>query len=106
MSVSYRIKNQEIRELSDSDLVHAEMQLQRDIVSERMIIDEDRNPDAMYFRKIRKAIARLRTEQRRREIGEGLPKDSLRTKHRNSFSYERKTESALQSLESLSKELE
>ena len=88
-------------------MVHAEFQLQRDIVNERMNIDEESKiTDAMFFRKIRRSIARLRTEQRNREITQGIPKDSLRTKFRNSFSYERKTESALQSLESLSKELE
>ena len=29
MSMSFRIKNKEIRELSDVDLVHAELQLQK-----------------------------------------------------------------------------
>ena len=107
MSISVRIKNKEIRELSDVELVHAELQLQRNIVDERMVIDEDnKTSDAMFFRKIRRAIARLRTEQRRREIEQGLAKDSLRNSHRNTFSYKRQTESSLQSLEALSKELE
>ena len=107
MSMSFRIKNKEIRELSDVDLVHAELQLQRDIVNERMVIDEDnKSSDAMFFRKVRRAIARLRTEQRRRELEQGLAKDSLRNSHRNTFSYKRETASSLQSLESLSKEME
>lgn len=107
MSISFSIKNKEIRELSDIDLVHAELQLQRDIVDERMVVDEDnKKSDAMYFRKIRRAIARFRTEQRRREIEQGLAKDALRNSHRNSFSYKRQTDSSLQSLEALSKEIE
>ena len=107
MSISFRIKSKEIRELSDVDLVHAELQLQRDIVNERMVIDEDnKSSDAMFFRKVRRAIARLRTEQRRRELEQGLAKDTLRNSHRNTFSYKRETESSLQSLESLSKEIE
>jgi ribosomal protein L29 len=105
MSISYRIKNQEIKELSDEALVHAELQLQRDIVHERMIIAEDeKNSDGMVFQKIRKAIARLRTEQRRRELENGIPKDSLRSKYRTSFTYQTKVSSSLQSLEALSKE--
>ena len=105
-SYPLRIKNNEIRDLSDAELVHAELQLQRDIVDERMIIDEEnKSSDAMFFRKIRRTIARLRTEQRRREIEQGHSKDYLRTLHRNTFAYEKKTESSLQSLESLSKDL-
>ena len=105
MSVSYRMNNQEIKELSDEALVHAELQFQRDIVSERMIVAEDeKNADVMIFRKIRKAIARLRTEQRRRELEQSIPKDSLRSKYRRTFSYEAKASESLQSLEALSKE--
>ena len=105
MSISYRIKNQDIKELSDEALVHAELQFQRDIVSERMIVAEDeKNSDGMLFGKIRKAIARLRTEQRRRELETGIPKDSLRSKYRKTFTYQAKVSSSLQSLESLSRE--
>ena len=51
-----------------------------------MVIDEDdKSSDAMFFRKVRRAIARLRTEQRRREFEQGLTKDSLRNSHRNTL---------------------
>lgn len=70
-----------------------------------MIVAEDeKNADVMIFRKIRKAIARLRTEQRRRELHQNIPKDSLRSKYRKTFTYESKVSDSLQTLESLSKE--
>ena len=37
------------------------------------------------MKKVRRAIARARTEQRSRELANGLGKDSLRNQHRVSF---------------------
>ena len=106
MSISYRIKNSEIRSLSDEELVHAELQLQRDIVHERMSIDEDRSADVMLFGKIRKAIARLRTEQRRRELEQNVSKDSLRSKYRKTFKYEKSVSASIQSLSDLADKID
>jgi hypothetical protein len=42
--------------------------------------------DTASVKKVRRAIARVRTEQRVREVANGLVKDALRNQYRSSFS--------------------
>ena len=79
------MKSSEIKAMTDEQLVHTELQFQRDIVHTRIDQVFEKSEDMMKLRKIRKSIARLRTEQRAREIKENLGKDSLRNAHRKSF---------------------
>ena len=81
------MKSTEINALSDEQLVHRELQLERDLIELRFR-HRDANlqlDDTSKLRKIRRDIARLRTAQRTRELAGELPKDALRNKHRGSF---------------------
>lgn len=75
----------ELKALSDEALVHAELQLDRELVSLNFMKKAGTLRNVMSTRVVRKNIARVRTEQRRREIEQGLSKDSLKALHRASF---------------------
>ena len=75
----------ELKSLSDEALVHAELQLDRDLVSLNFMKKAGTLRNVMSTRVVRRNIARVRTEQRRREIEQGLAKDSLKSTHRGSF---------------------
>lgn len=81
------MKAAEINALSDEQLVHQELQLERDLIELRFRNKDANNQldDTSKLRKIRKNIARLRTAQRSRELKAELPKDALRNTHRSSF---------------------
>jgi large subunit ribosomal protein L29 len=77
----------EINSLSDEQLVHHELQLERDLIELRFRNNDANSQldDTSKLRKIRKDIARLRTAQRTRELAAELPKDALRNTHRRTF---------------------
>jgi ribosomal protein L29 len=75
----------ELKALSDEALVHAELQLDRELVALNFMKKAGTLRNVMSTRVVRKNIARVRTEQRRREIEQGLAKDSLKAQHRASF---------------------
>ena len=75
----------ELKVLSDESLVHAELQLDRELVSLNFMKKAGTLRNLMSTRDVRKNIARVRTEQRRREIEQGLAKDSLKSQHRSTF---------------------
>lgn len=75
----------ELKALSDEALVHAELQLDRELVSLNFMKKAGTLRNVMSTRVVRKNIARVRTEQRRREIEQGLAKDSLKSQHRDTF---------------------
>lgn len=76
------MSNAEIASLGDEALVHKEVKLERDLVSLMFRHRTGQLEDTSQIGKLRKDIARLRTAQRERELVLGLPKDSLRSKHK------------------------
>jgi large subunit ribosomal protein L29 len=75
----------DIKALSDEALVHHELQLERDLVRKNFAHATNQLEDTASVKKVRRAIARIRTEQRSRELANGLGKDALRNAHRASF---------------------
>jgi ribosomal protein L29 len=71
--------------LSDEALVHEELRLERQLVIAAMAASVGKISDTSALKQLRRSIARCRTEERRREIGAGLLKDSLRGRFRASF---------------------
>jgi ribosomal protein L29 len=88
------MKMSDIKEMSDAQLVHAELKCERDIMDSRFKKQLGTLESTGVFSNLRKSIARLRTEQRRREIDGQMPLDSLRNKYRNSFNPETSDESS------------
>jgi len=73
--------------MSDEELVHAELQLDRDLVTLRFrkkagTLNRD---EVGLLKEARKNIARLRTEQIAREKAAGMLKDSMRDLYRSTF---------------------
>ena len=75
----------DIKALSDEALVHRELQLERDLVRKNFAHATNQLEDTASVKKVRRDIARVRTEQRSRELASGLGKDALRNLHRTSF---------------------
>ena len=75
----------ELKELSDEQVVHAELQLDRDLVGLRFQKSADQLRNVNQIKVVRRNIARVRTEQRRRELAAGLAKNALRNQHRATF---------------------
>ncbi len=76
----------EITELSDEKLVHTELALERELIAARIRLATNQLEDTSTLKKLRKDIARLQTAARVRETEQGLTKNTLRNKHRGSFS--------------------
>lgn len=72
-------------ERSDEGLVHYELGLERQYTTAKFQLATNQLEDSSVLKKLRREIARTRTEQRRREIEQSLPKDSLRAKHTSSY---------------------
>ena len=76
----------ELKSLSDEQVVHAELQLDRDLIGLRFSKNADQLRNVNQIKVVRRNIARVRTEQRRRELEAGLAKNSLLEQHRSTFS--------------------
>lgn len=76
----------DFKSMSDEQLVHHELQLERQMVTAGFQLATNQLEDSSVISKLRKDIARARTFQRERELAQGLAKDSLRNKFRGSFS--------------------
>jgi ribosomal protein L29 len=74
-----------IQALSDEELVHKELQLDRDVVDLRFAKQMGTLKQTHRFKLIRREIAQLRTEQVSRENARGLAKNTLRDTYRSSF---------------------
>jgi ribosomal protein L29 len=72
-------------EVSDKELIHAELQLDRDMVNLRFAKQMGTLKETHKFKEIRREIARLRTEQVARENARGLAKNSLKDLHKGTF---------------------
>ena len=77
--------NAELAGLGDEALVHREMELERRLVELGFRHRTGQLEDTSKLGQLRRDIARLRTAQRSREIGQGLSRDSLRSRHRGSW---------------------
>jgi large subunit ribosomal protein L29 len=77
--------NQEIKEMSDEQLVHALLQLDRDIVGLRFRKFADELRNHALLKNTRRTIARIRTEQTARERSQGLGQGELVELHKGSF---------------------
>ena len=75
-----------LNELSDQDLTHRLFDIERQLVAARFRHSLGTLENTAELRVMRKNIARVRTEARRREKEQGLPKDSLIRAHRSSYS--------------------
>jgi len=73
------------QELSDEQLVHAMLQTERDLVAARFKHSMNQLENTAALRVMRREIARLQTEARRREKEQGLDKNRLIAMHRDSF---------------------
>jgi ribosomal protein L29 len=82
------MNTQEISSMSDQQLVHAELQLERDLIAARFAHLTSQLDDNSVMKKIRRDIARLRTAARGREITQSIPKDALKAAHFKSFAPE------------------
>lgn len=72
-------------DLSDEQLVHKVLQAERDLVATRFKHKTNTLENTSSLRVIRRDIARLRTEARRRELEGGLAKGELLSKFASSF---------------------
>ena len=74
-----------LSELSDEQLVHRELQLEREYIDTSFRKKTGQLEDSSSIGKIRKDIARTRTAQRERERAQNLAANALRDQHRTSF---------------------
>ena len=75
----------DLKAFSDEALVHHELGLERDLVRALFAHRSNALNDISRLGKLRKGIARARTEQRVRELAAGMSKDSLRNRFRGTF---------------------
>ncbi len=85
--------NDELRGLSDKELVHYELGCERSLTNAVLRLRVQTLENTNQVRVLRRSIARARTEQRQRELAQGLPKSTLLHTHRQDF----RPEAALQS---------
>ncbi|RME20159.1 MAG: 50S ribosomal protein L29 [Deltaproteobacteria bacterium] len=71
--------------LTDEQLVHRELELERELLAAGFRLRTGQLEDTSRLRRLRRDIARIRTAERARELSQGLPKDSLRNRYRGSF---------------------
>jgi large subunit ribosomal protein L29 len=74
-----------LSELSDEQLVHRELQLERELIDTSFRKKTGQLEDSSRLAKIRKDIARARTAQRERERAQSLMGNALREQYRASF---------------------
>ena len=77
--------SQAIRELSDQQLVFSVLEIEREFIAARFKHSTNQLENTAQLRDMRRKVARLHTEARRREISQGLPKDSLMHQYRRGF---------------------
>ncbi|NOY25855.1 MAG: 50S ribosomal protein L29 [Oligoflexia bacterium] len=74
-----------LKKLDDEALVHAELQLERDLITASFRLRTGQLDDTSSIGRVRRDLARSRTLQRQRELDHGLAKDSLRSRYRPTF---------------------
>lgn len=78
--------SENISSLTDEALTHRLFQVERELVTARFQHSMGTLENTAALGQMRKSIARIRTEARRRELAQGLPKDALVRMHRSTFS--------------------
>lgn len=73
-------------EFNDEQLTHRMFDHERELVTARFALSSGTLENTAHVSVLRKEIARIRTEARRREIEQGLPKGSLIRTHRSTWS--------------------
>jgi large subunit ribosomal protein L29 len=68
---------EQLTEMSDADLVGKVVELEREIVTARFAHSMGKLENTASLKVVRRAVARLQTEARRREIAAGSSKGSL-----------------------------
>lgn len=76
---------QKLDTLSDEQLVHRELQLERELIAAGFRHRTGQLEDTESLGRTRREIARARTAQRQRELAQGLAKDALRRQYRPTF---------------------
>lgn len=79
------MKFEELAPLTDEQVVHKEMELERVLLGHQFRHRTGRLENTSLLAKARKDIARTQTEIRRREVEAGFTKGSLRSKHCGTF---------------------
>lgn len=79
------MKYQEIREMTDTALVHKVLDLEHELVTARFALSLNRLDNTAKLSVYRKDIARLHTEIGKREKANNQPKDSMMAAHRSSW---------------------
>lgn len=72
-------------ELTDEQLVHKALQIERDLVTARFKHSMNQLENTARLRVLRRDIARIQTEARTRELKAGLEKNALMARHQASF---------------------
>lgn len=75
----------QINDLQDSDLIHTLLASERELIQARMQHSMNQLENTAQLSVLRKNIARMHSEARRREIAQGLNKDTLLHTHRRTF---------------------
>lgn len=73
------------RDLSDEQLVHRVLEIERQLVQARFRHSANQLENTARLKVLRREIARLQTEARRREIEGGIAKGGLLRTHAKSF---------------------
>lgn len=89
----------ELRELSDEALTHRLFDTERELVTARFQHSMNQLENTAHLRTMRKSIARIKTEARRRELEQGLPKDALIRNHRSTYAADSSEEGAAETEE-------
>jgi large subunit ribosomal protein L29 len=79
------MKANELNELSDEQLVHKELELERSLLASTFRHRLNQLENTSVLGKARKDIARAETILRSREVAQGLPKGTLKAKFASSF---------------------
>lgn len=79
------MKKIDLSNLSDEQLVHRELALERDFVAARFRLHTNQLEDTSKLGKIRRDIARLQTAARSRERAQGLHRNALRDMYTPTF---------------------
>lgn len=86
MSVEKYDKKQ-LADMSDEELVHTELQLDRDLVTLRFQKKAGNGKNIHKSKQVRRNIARLKTEQTAREKAAGLAKGAFHAQYKASFEH-------------------
>lgn len=79
------MKKLDLASLSDEQLVHRELGLERELVAARFRLHTNQLEDTSKLGKIRRDIARMQTVARERERARGLRRNTLRDMHSATF---------------------